>query len=130
MIDIKYQVLDQGGATIASSAMIPHEKGVLFSGTPYDNNGGPSRISDTSEYTAADGTYHDAPVRLLLHRTFQRQAGYARRHNRPEHLLVPRSLSNLHCLVVRFGPRNDHEWVGHFCFAVTTLASVLRGLAN
>ena len=42
--------------------MIPHEKGVLFSGKPYDNNVGPSRISDTSEYTAADGTYHDAPV--------------------------------------------------------------------
>jgi hypothetical protein len=62
MVDIKYQVLDQGGQAMKSSAMEPHENGTLFGGTAYDNDIGPTRISTTSKYTAADGTFHDAPV--------------------------------------------------------------------
>ncbi len=61
-VDIKYQVLDQSAKAIQSSSMIPHETGTFTDGSHYSNNIGPTRISDTSEYTASDGTFHDAPV--------------------------------------------------------------------
>jgi hypothetical protein len=65
-VDIKYQVLDQRNPpqAIMSSNMIPHEKGTFSDGTPYDNNIGPTYISTTSKNTAADGTFHDAPMEL------------------------------------------------------------------
>jgi hypothetical protein len=59
-IDIDYQVLDQNGAPIASANMEPQENipGVT---TGYQDIG-PSRISGTSTFTRADGTFDDAPV--------------------------------------------------------------------
>ncbi len=63
-MDIRYQVRDQSTTAIQSASMVPHETGVFDDGTPFDNDIGPSRISTTSRYTAADGTFHDAPVQL------------------------------------------------------------------
>jgi hypothetical protein len=71
MLDIKYQVLDQNLAIISSSAMRPQETGVSFDGIPYSSDVGPSRISTTSQFTAADGTYHDAPVGYCQSLPFQ-----------------------------------------------------------
>ena len=61
-VDTQYQVLDEAGYPIQSSSMIPHEAGTHADGSQYDNNIGPSRISDTSEYTSSAGTFHDAPL--------------------------------------------------------------------
>jgi hypothetical protein len=41
--------------------MTPYETGTSFLGNTLNNNIGPSRISTTSQNTAADGTFHDAP---------------------------------------------------------------------
>ena len=61
MVDIKYQVLDQNGAAIASANMTPYEQGTGFSGQPYSGNIGPSGFTNSTLTTAADGTFHDVP---------------------------------------------------------------------
>ena len=62
-VDILYQVLDQYGWPIFCDAMTPFETGVFYDfNQSYANDVGPSYISDTSETTASDGTFHDAPV--------------------------------------------------------------------
>jgi len=63
-VDIKYQVLDQESPAqpIKNASMVPHEHVVWSDGTVSDNDVGPTRISTTSHTTAADGTFHDAPV--------------------------------------------------------------------
>jgi hypothetical protein len=72
MIDVDYQVLDQEtpAQPVQSSNMIPHETGRFMTGGTYSNNIGPTHISDTSEYTAANGTFHDAPVGTCGNFTF------------------------------------------------------------
>ena len=70
MVDIEYQVLDQNGVPIASANMTPHEKGTLFSGTPYDNNIGPTGFKNSTKNTAADGTFHDVPFGVCANGTF------------------------------------------------------------
>jgi hypothetical protein len=67
MVDIKYQILDQYGKAIASSSMTPHEKGILFDGTPFDSNIGPfPGYPTSSKNTATDGTFHDVPLGYCL----------------------------------------------------------------
>lgn len=65
-LDIDYQVLDQNGTAIQSSAMTPQEYIVWYDGT---NNGGftnigPTYVSTTSATTRADGSFDDAPLGL------------------------------------------------------------------
>jgi hypothetical protein len=62
-IDIKYQVISQNGTDpIQSASMTPHEDGVLFTGSAFNNNIGPVTGYPTSSMnTAADGTFHDVP---------------------------------------------------------------------
>ncbi len=61
MVDIKYQVLDQNGSPILSANMTPHEHGIGFGGSGYDNNIGPTGFTNSTLTTAADGTFHDVP---------------------------------------------------------------------
>ncbi len=58
-IDVKYQVMDQDTPAVAiqSADMVPQES---INGTAYVNIG-PDAVM-TSQFTDADGTYHDAPV--------------------------------------------------------------------
>jgi hypothetical protein len=60
--DLQYQVNDQNGAPIQSSAMTPHETGTLFAGDGFDNNIGPVPGYPTSSATTdSNGTFHDVP---------------------------------------------------------------------
>jgi len=61
-VDIKYQVLDAKGKAINNGEMTPKEQVTFSDGTTKSNDVGPTRISTTSKTTAADGTFHDAPV--------------------------------------------------------------------
>lgn len=62
-IDIKYQTFDQQtpAQTIASTNMIPFEDDV-FPSDPRSGNICPSSVPDCTLNTAADGSWHDAPV--------------------------------------------------------------------
>ena len=62
MIDVKYQVRDQVGVAILSSAMRPHETGIHFNGSALDSDIGPSGWPNSTQFTAADGTFHDVPL--------------------------------------------------------------------
>ena len=61
--------------------MRPHETGVYFTGGSYNNDIGPSRISTTSQYTASDGTFHDAPVGLCQNLPFTLGQSYSNSQN-------------------------------------------------
>jgi len=65
-VDIKYEVWDQQSPPrpIQNATMVPHEHVVWANGQINDNDIGPTRISTTSHTTAADGTFHDAPVQM------------------------------------------------------------------
>ena len=64
-------MLDQNGAPIQSANMTPHEKGILFDGTGYDNNIGPvTGYPTSSQNTAADGTFHDVPLGVCANLPF------------------------------------------------------------
>jgi hypothetical protein len=64
-VDIRYQVQDQNKAAIASSTMIPQES---VNNSGYMNIG--PNIDMTTQFTAADGTYHDAPVGICATTSF------------------------------------------------------------
>ena len=57
-VDVRYQVRDQNAAAIPSAVMIPQEN---INGGGWANIG-PSPGFMTTEFTDADGTYHDGPV--------------------------------------------------------------------
>jgi hypothetical protein len=69
-VDIKYQVLDQNGSPILSPQMTPHEHGTSFTGSPYDNNIGPTGFTNSTATTAADGTFHDVPFGVCANGAF------------------------------------------------------------
>jgi len=61
-VDIKYQVLDQNGNPILLANMPPPELGTFFNESGYDRNIGPTGFTNSTATTAADGTFHDAPL--------------------------------------------------------------------
>jgi len=64
LIDNKYQITGaNGNVSTLGLLMTPYESGTFPDGTAYSQNIGPaSGYSNSSQYAASDGTFHDVPV--------------------------------------------------------------------